>query len=105
LTYLGVVQDDGDFVIAVQGGAEALRIESCCDSRCSGSPAGMMKIALNVVGAVLVGFGGTWILHGINVLPGSFHDRADSVGCPRRDCSSCRDRDSWCMLGVDSARR
>ncbi len=31
-----------------------------------------MKIALNVVGAVLMLFGGVWFLQGINVLPGSF---------------------------------
>jgi hypothetical protein len=31
-----------------------------------------MKIALNVLGALLVLFGGVWILQGINVLPGSF---------------------------------
>ena len=31
-----------------------------------------MKIALNIVGAVLVFFGGVWVLQGINVLPGSF---------------------------------
>jgi len=31
-----------------------------------------MRIALNVVGAVLVFFGSVWVLQGINVLPGSF---------------------------------
>jgi hypothetical protein len=31
-----------------------------------------MKIALNVLGALLVFFGGVWFLQGINVLPGSF---------------------------------
>lgn len=31
-----------------------------------------MRILLNVVGAVLVFFGGVWFLQGINVLPGSF---------------------------------
>ncbi len=31
-----------------------------------------MKIALNVVGAVLIVFGCIWILQGINILPGSF---------------------------------
>lgn len=31
-----------------------------------------MKIALNVVGTVLVLFGTIWFLQGINVLPGSF---------------------------------
>jgi hypothetical protein len=31
-----------------------------------------MKIALNVVGALLVAVGGIWFLQGINVLPGSF---------------------------------
>jgi len=31
-----------------------------------------MRIALNVVGAVLVFFGSVWILQGVNVLPGSF---------------------------------
>jgi len=31
-----------------------------------------MKIALNVVGAVLVLFGTIWFFQGINVLPGSF---------------------------------
>jgi hypothetical protein len=31
-----------------------------------------MRIALNVVGAVLVFFGGVWFLQGVNVLPGSF---------------------------------
>jgi hypothetical protein len=30
-----------------------------------------MKIALNIVGAVLVFFGGVWVLQGISVLPGS----------------------------------
>jgi hypothetical protein len=31
-----------------------------------------MKIALNLIGALLVIFGGIWFLQGINVLPGSF---------------------------------
>ncbi len=31
-----------------------------------------MRIALNVLGALLVFFGGVWFLQGINVLPGSF---------------------------------
>lgn len=31
-----------------------------------------MRIVLNIVGAVLVLFGGIWFLQGINVLPGSF---------------------------------
>jgi len=31
-----------------------------------------MKIALNIVGGVLVLFGAIWFLQGINVLPGSF---------------------------------
>ncbi len=31
-----------------------------------------MRIALNVVGAVLVFFGSVWILQGVNLLPGSF---------------------------------
>lgn len=31
-----------------------------------------MKIVLNIVGAVLLVFGGIWFLQGINVLPGSF---------------------------------
>jgi hypothetical protein len=31
-----------------------------------------MRIAENIVGAVLVFFGGVWFLQGINVLPGSF---------------------------------
>ncbi len=31
-----------------------------------------MRIALSVVGAVLVFFGGVWFRQGINVLPGSF---------------------------------
>ena len=31
-----------------------------------------MKIALNVVGAVLMLFGAVWFLQGINLLPGSF---------------------------------
>ncbi|MFZ3343505.1 MAG: hypothetical protein WA758_11330 [Candidatus Acidiferrales bacterium] len=31
-----------------------------------------MKIALNLVGSLLVVFGGIWFLQGINVLPGSF---------------------------------
>ena len=31
-----------------------------------------MRIALNVVGAVLVFFGSVWVLQGVNVLPGSF---------------------------------
>jgi hypothetical protein len=31
-----------------------------------------MRIALNIVGAVLVFFGSVWILQGVNVLPGSF---------------------------------
>jgi len=31
-----------------------------------------MKIALNIVGAVLVVFGIIWFLQGINMLPGSF---------------------------------
>jgi hypothetical protein len=30
-----------------------------------------MRIALNLVGAVLVFFGGVWVLQGVNVLPGS----------------------------------
>jgi hypothetical protein len=31
-----------------------------------------MRIALNVLGGLLVLFGGVWFLQGINVLPGSF---------------------------------
>ena len=31
-----------------------------------------MRIVLNIVGAVLVFFGGVWFLQGVNVLPGSF---------------------------------
>jgi hypothetical protein len=31
-----------------------------------------MRILQNVVGVVLVFFGGVWFLQGINVLPGSF---------------------------------
>jgi uncharacterized membrane protein YdbT with pleckstrin-like domain len=31
-----------------------------------------MRIVWNIVGAVLVFFGGVWFLQGINVLPGSF---------------------------------
>jgi hypothetical protein len=31
-----------------------------------------MRIVLNIVGAVLVLFGGVWVLQGVNVLPGSF---------------------------------
>ena len=31
-----------------------------------------MRIAMNVVGIILVFFGVVWILQGINVLPGSF---------------------------------
>ena len=31
-----------------------------------------MRIALNIVGAVLVFVGSVWVLQGINVLPGSF---------------------------------
>jgi type IV secretory pathway VirB6-like protein len=31
-----------------------------------------MKIISNIVGVVLVFFGGVWFLQGINVLPGSF---------------------------------
>ena len=31
-----------------------------------------MKIALNVLGALLILFGAIWFLQGINVLPGSF---------------------------------
>jgi len=31
-----------------------------------------MKIALNIVGVVLVLFGSIWFLQGVNVLPGSF---------------------------------
>lgn len=31
-----------------------------------------MRILLNIVGVVLVFFGGVWFLQGINVLPGSF---------------------------------
>lgn len=31
-----------------------------------------MKIALNIVGGLLVAFGGVWFLQGVNVLPGSF---------------------------------
>jgi hypothetical protein len=31
-----------------------------------------MKIALNIVGVLLVLVGGIWFLQGINVLPGSF---------------------------------
>jgi hypothetical protein len=33
---------------------------------------GSMRILLNIVGAILVFFGGVWFLQGINVLPGSF---------------------------------
>ncbi len=31
-----------------------------------------MRIALNILGAVLVFFGCVWVLQGVNVLPGSF---------------------------------
>jgi len=31
-----------------------------------------MRIALNLVGALLIFFGGVWFLQGVNVLPGSF---------------------------------
>ena len=31
-----------------------------------------MRTALNIVGVVLVFFGGVWVLQGVNVLPGSF---------------------------------
>jgi hypothetical protein len=31
-----------------------------------------MRIALNIAGVLLVLFGATWFLQGINVLPGSF---------------------------------
>ena len=31
-----------------------------------------MKIALNILGALLILFGAIWFLQGINVLPGSF---------------------------------
>ena len=31
-----------------------------------------MRIVLNIVGVILVFFGGVWFLQGINVLPGSF---------------------------------
>ncbi|MGD1210454.1 MAG: hypothetical protein ABR973_03720 [Candidatus Acidiferrales bacterium] len=31
-----------------------------------------MRIVWNIVGAILVLFGGIWFLQGINVLPGSF---------------------------------
>jgi hypothetical protein len=31
-----------------------------------------MRVALNVLGALLVLMGGVWFLQGINVLPGSF---------------------------------
>ncbi len=31
-----------------------------------------MKIALNILGALLVLMGGVWFLQGINILPGSF---------------------------------
>jgi hypothetical protein len=31
-----------------------------------------VKITLNILGAILILFGGIWFLQGINVLPGSF---------------------------------
>jgi hypothetical protein len=31
-----------------------------------------MRIALNIVGALLVFIGSVWVLQGVNVLPGSF---------------------------------
>lgn len=31
-----------------------------------------MKVALNILGVLALLMGGTWILQGINVLPGSF---------------------------------
>ena len=31
-----------------------------------------MKIALNILGGLMIAFGTTWFLQGINVLPGSF---------------------------------
>ena len=31
-----------------------------------------MRITLNIIGALLVFFGGVWVLQGINILPGSF---------------------------------
>lgn len=38
-----------------------------------GHPEGsIMKIILTILGALLILFGGVWILQGINVLPGSF---------------------------------
>ena len=39
-----------------------------------------MKLTLNIVGVILVVFGATWFLQGINVLPGQLHDGADSMG-------------------------
>jgi hypothetical protein len=45
----------------------------CFQGRVVSSTEGeIMRIALNVVGAALVFFGGVWVLQGINVLPGSF---------------------------------
>ncbi len=31
-----------------------------------------MKIALNILGGLMIAFGTTWFLQGINILPGSF---------------------------------
>jgi len=38
-----------------------------------------MRTTLKIVGVILVFFGTVWFLQGINVLPGSFYDWADSM--------------------------
>ena len=42
------------------------------DKKRSGRVVDQMKIALNILGGLMVLFGAIWFLQGINVLPGSF---------------------------------
>ena len=44
-------------------------VVSCCCGQSRGKP---VKLALNIVGVLLVVVGVVWFLQGINVLPGSF---------------------------------
>jgi len=50
-----------------------------------------MRIAFNIVGAVLVFFGGVWVLQGVNVLPAVLCQGKCDGRCARH-CSCCGHR-------------
>jgi hypothetical protein len=65
-----------------------------------------MKIGLNSVGVILANFGGIWLFQGINVLPGSIHDRTDPLGsCPRNRCSGANRSSRGCEPARLDGRR